>query len=97
MYPTCHKALGDDLVVLLLPDFENGPKTGQGSWAWGIGAGTKNDKAADSFLDYLPDQHAVLVARPVELRAFGDAAAADPDQARYACSTRWSTNSAPHQ
>ncbi len=53
MYPAYSKALGDDLVVLPLPDFGNGPKTGQGSWAWGIGAGTKNAKAAGTFLDTL--------------------------------------------
>jgi multiple sugar transport system substrate-binding protein len=53
MYPAYGKALGSDLVVLPLPDFGNGPKTGQGSWAWGIGAGSKNGKAAGAFLDYL--------------------------------------------
>jgi multiple sugar transport system substrate-binding protein len=53
MYPAYSKALGDDLVVLPLPDFGNGPKTGQGSWAWGIGADTKNGKAAGTFLDAL--------------------------------------------
>ncbi|WP_432133637.1 MULTISPECIES: ABC transporter substrate-binding protein [unclassified Streptomyces] len=53
MYPAYSEALGDDLVVLPLPDFGNGPKTGQGSWAWGIGAGTKNAKASGVFLDYL--------------------------------------------
>ncbi|MDN0193496.1 sugar ABC transporter substrate-binding protein [Streptomyces sp. S.PNR 29] len=53
MYPAYGKALGDDLVVLPLPDFGNGPKTGQGSWAWGIGANTKNAKAAGAFLDTL--------------------------------------------
>ncbi|MDQ0905205.1 ABC-type glycerol-3-phosphate transport system substrate-binding protein [Streptomyces canus] len=53
MYPTYSKALGSDLVVLPLPDFGNGPKTGQGSWAWGIGADTKNAKAAGAFMDYL--------------------------------------------
>ncbi|MGW0826593.1 ABC transporter substrate-binding protein [Streptomyces sp. NPDC002845] len=53
MYPAYSEALGDDLVVLPLPDFGNGPKTGQGSWAWGIGADTKNAKAAGAFMDYL--------------------------------------------
>ncbi|MFE1251567.1 ABC transporter substrate-binding protein [Streptomyces sp. NPDC058766] len=53
MYPAYSEALGDDLVVLPLPDFGNGPKTGQGSWAWGIGAGSENGKAAGTFLDYL--------------------------------------------
>lgn len=55
MYPAYGKALGDDLVVLPLPDFGNGPKSGQGSWAWGIGAGSKNAKAAGAFLDALLD------------------------------------------
>ncbi|KIF06397.1 extracellular [Streptomyces sp. RSD-27] len=55
MYPAYSKALGDDLVVLPLPDFGNGPKTGQGSWQWGIGATTKNGKAAGAFLDSLLD------------------------------------------
>ncbi|MEU6556401.1 sugar ABC transporter substrate-binding protein [Streptomyces sp. NPDC046915] len=53
MYPAYSKALGKDLVVLPLPDFGNGPKTGQGSWTWGIGADTKNGKAAGAFLDSL--------------------------------------------
>ncbi|MER6125429.1 sugar ABC transporter substrate-binding protein [Streptomyces sp. NPDC001795] len=53
MYPAYSQALGKNLVVLPLPDFGNGPKTGQGSWAWGIGANTKNGKAAGAFLDYL--------------------------------------------
>ncbi|MCX5563541.1 sugar ABC transporter substrate-binding protein [Streptomyces sp. NBC_00038] len=55
MYPAYSEALGSDLVVLPLPDFGNGPKTGQGSWAWGIGAGSKNGKAAGAFLDSLLD------------------------------------------
>ncbi|MEU1180156.1 sugar ABC transporter substrate-binding protein [Streptomyces sp. NPDC005820] len=53
MYPAYSQALGEDLVVLPLPGFGNGPKTGQGSWAWGIGAGSTNGKAAGAFLDYL--------------------------------------------
>ncbi|GGY26738.1 ABC transporter substrate-binding protein [Streptomyces djakartensis] len=52
-YPAYSEALGDDLAVLPLPDFGNGPKAGQGSWAWGIGAASKNGKAAGTFLDYL--------------------------------------------
>ncbi|MDW8810273.1 sugar ABC transporter substrate-binding protein, partial [Streptomyces scabiei] len=55
MYPAYSEALGDDLVVLPLPDFGDGPKTGQGSWAWGVGANSKNGKAAGAFLDYLLD------------------------------------------
>ncbi|MCX4825761.1 sugar ABC transporter substrate-binding protein [Streptomyces sp. NBC_01142] len=53
MYPAYDKALGKDLVVMPLPDFGKGPKTGQGSWAWGIGSDTKNGKAAGKFLEFL--------------------------------------------
>ena len=53
VYPDYQKALGSDLVLLPLPDFGNGPKTGQGSWAWGVGADTKKAKAAGAFIDYL--------------------------------------------
>ncbi len=52
-YPTYEKALGSNLVVLPLPNFGDGAKTGQGSWAWGISTSSKNGKAAGRFLDYL--------------------------------------------
>ncbi len=35
-YPRYARALGSDLVVLPLPDFGRGSRTGQGSWNWGI-------------------------------------------------------------
>jgi multiple sugar transport system substrate-binding protein len=53
LYPDYSKALGSDLVIMPLPDFGLGPKSGQGSWAWGIGAGTKEGKAAGKFLNQL--------------------------------------------
>ena len=53
VYPDYSKALGQDLVLLPLPNFGNGVKSGHGSWAWGISAGSKNTKAAGAFLDYL--------------------------------------------
>jgi multiple sugar transport system substrate-binding protein len=52
-YPGYSKAVGSDLVVLPLPNFGDGPKTGQGSWTWGITAGSRNAMAAGKFLDYL--------------------------------------------
>ncbi|WP_243766466.1 ABC transporter substrate-binding protein [Streptomyces sp. GC420] len=60
MYPAFRKALGDDLVVMPLPDFGNGPKTGQGSWSWGIGAATRHGKAAGRFLDFLLNDDNVM-------------------------------------
>ena len=52
-YPTYSKALGDNLLALPLPNLGQGAKAGAGSWTWGIGAATKNGKAAGAFLDYL--------------------------------------------
>jgi len=46
-------ALGNDLVVLPLPDLGNGTKSGQGSWAWAVGAGTTHPQAAASLVDWL--------------------------------------------
>jgi len=53
MYPTYSKALGSNLVVLPLPNFGDGAKGAQGSWAWGISSNSKNGKAAGNFLNYL--------------------------------------------
>ena len=51
-YPT-YKALGRDLVSIPLPNFGKGTKTASGTFAWGMGAGTKNAAAAGKFLDHL--------------------------------------------
>ena len=53
VYGSYAEALGEDLVVLPLPDFGVGPKSGQGSLAWGISAQTDKGPAAAAFLDYL--------------------------------------------
>jgi len=47
-----------DLVVLPLPDFGKGSKTGSGSWQWGITASSQHQDAAGSFMNYLlqPDE-----------------------------------------
>lgn len=52
-YPAYSEALGDDLLVMPLPDFGTGAKAGAGSLTWGVGAGTQDGKAAGAFLDYL--------------------------------------------
>ncbi len=52
------KALGNDLVLIPMPDFGTGPKTGMGSWNWGISDSCSTPEGAWAFLDYLiqPDQ-----------------------------------------
>jgi multiple sugar transport system substrate-binding protein len=52
-YPNYKAALGRDLILLPLPDFGNGVKTGMGSWSWGISSTCRDARGAWSFLDYL--------------------------------------------
>lgn len=59
-YQAYRKALGDDLVVMPLPDFGNGSKTGQGSWNWGISRSSANKEAAAEFLNFLLKPEQVL-------------------------------------
>lgn len=60
MYPDYSKALGDDLVLMPLPNFGKGTKSGHGSWTWGVSAKSKNPKAAGKFLDHLLGDESVL-------------------------------------
>ncbi len=51
---------GDDLVILPLPNFGLGMRTGQGSWQWGINKRSKTPQAAADFLNFLMSQDEVL-------------------------------------
>ncbi|WP_035749073.1 extracellular solute-binding protein [Arthrobacter sp. 35W] len=57
-YPT-YKALGADLVSIPLPNFGKGTKTASGTFAWGMGAKSKNGSAAGKFLDFLMTDQSV--------------------------------------
>ncbi|MFV2064593.1 MAG: hypothetical protein ACC726_13950, partial [Chloroflexota bacterium] len=46
MFNAYSEVLGDDLILLPLPDFGNGSKTGMGSWNWAISTGS--DGVAES-------------------------------------------------
>jgi multiple sugar transport system substrate-binding protein len=46
-------ALSQDLVLLPLPDFGHGIKTGMGSWSWGISSSCRNAAGAWAFVDHL--------------------------------------------
>jgi multiple sugar transport system substrate-binding protein len=52
-YTVNKDALGDDLVVIPLPDFGAGTKSGQGSYAWGMSSSTDQAEAAATFLEFL--------------------------------------------
>lgn len=54
------KALGDKLLLLPLPDFGWGSKTGQGSWSWGITRNCRYPEAAMTFLRFLLRTEEVL-------------------------------------
>jgi multiple sugar transport system substrate-binding protein len=60
MYGAYKEAAGDDLVLLPLPDFGTGSKTGMGSWAWGITSAAADGDAAWAVIDYLMSDEAIL-------------------------------------
>jgi len=59
-YNAYAEALGEDLVLLPLPDFGTGSKTGQGSWNWGITRKCRDPEAAMRFLAFLLETDNVL-------------------------------------
>lgn len=59
-YPRYHEAWGDDLILLPLPDFGQGTRTGQGSWQWAITRNCRNPEAAAALLAFLLQTDAVL-------------------------------------
>ncbi len=48
-----HDAWGDDVVVLPLPDFGEGSRTGQGSWVWAVTSSARNPDAAATWIRFL--------------------------------------------
>ena len=53
-------ATGDNLVLLPLPDFGQGTKSGQGSWSWGITRNSKQPEIAMKWLLFLLQTDEVL-------------------------------------
>ena len=52
-YNQYRAAHGDDLVLLPLPNFGMGTRSGQGSWSWGITTTCRQPQAAMRFLEFL--------------------------------------------
>jgi multiple sugar transport system substrate-binding protein len=63
-YPRYRQALGDQLVLLPLPNFGQGSRTGMGSWAWGMTRECHNPEAALRFIEFLmrPEEIEAIVA-----------------------------------
>ncbi|MCF7945981.1 MAG: extracellular solute-binding protein [Spirochaetia bacterium] len=53
LWPAAEQALGDDLVVLPLPDFGNGTVSPNGSWVWAITSKGKNKEGAAQLLEFI--------------------------------------------
>jgi len=58
-YPTARKGLGQDLVVMPLPDFGQGVKTGMGSWGWAISSTCQAPQGAWAFMADLLSTQAI--------------------------------------
>jgi multiple sugar transport system substrate-binding protein len=59
-YAELRRALGDDLVLLPLPDFGRGLKTGMGSLSWGITSTCPDPAGAWGFLSHLLSANEIL-------------------------------------
>lgn len=59
-YKGFHEALGDDLILLPLPDFGHGVKTGMGSWSWGITSTCTEPEGAWAFLSFMMSEQSIL-------------------------------------
>lgn len=53
MFNPYKEALGDDLVLIPMPDFGEGAVTGMGSWNWGITSTCENPDGAWAFIEFL--------------------------------------------
>ncbi len=53
LYPAVEQALGEDLVVLPLPNFGNGTVSPNGSWVWSIAKEAKNKEGAAQLLEFM--------------------------------------------
>jgi multiple sugar transport system substrate-binding protein len=59
-YPRYQQTFEDDLLVLPLPDFGHGSRTGQGSWNWGITKKSQYPEVAAQFIAFLLQTGEVL-------------------------------------
>jgi multiple sugar transport system substrate-binding protein len=59
-YARYRDAYRDDLLLLPLPDFGRGSRTGQGSWNWGITSRSRHPRVAAQFIEFLMRTEEVL-------------------------------------
>jgi multiple sugar transport system substrate-binding protein len=80
MYGPYKEKFGDDLVVVPLPDFGDGVKTGQGSWQWAVGSGASDPDAAWKWIEYTlePAQQKLIAEASGAIPARTSVAKEDP-------------------
>ena len=59
-FPRYRESLADNLILLPLPDFGNGSKTGMGSWCWAITSNCKSPEMAMLFIHFLLRKEEIL-------------------------------------
>lgn len=100
-YPRYAEAHGDDLLLLPLPDFGAGSRTGQGSWAWGITTRARHPEAAMTFLEFLLEPDNILTmtksngAIPARRAAIARDPGFAPDQRRHLFVRQLETSAVP--
>ncbi len=52
--------MGDNVILIPMPDLGEGPKTGMGSWNWGITSNCENPDAAWTFIDFIVSKDEIL-------------------------------------
>jgi multiple sugar transport system substrate-binding protein len=52
--------MGDNVILIPMPDFGEGPKTGMGSWNWGITSNCQSPEAAWTFMDFILSKDEIL-------------------------------------
>ena len=60
MWTPHSEGLGDDAVLLPMPNFGGKAVTGMGSWNWGITSTCENPEAAFKFLEYLVEPEQII-------------------------------------
>jgi multiple sugar transport system substrate-binding protein len=60
MWEPHHENMGDNVILIPMPDFGAGPKTGMGSWNWGITTSCANPDATWTFLDFILSKDEIL-------------------------------------
>ncbi|MCY4162639.1 MAG: extracellular solute-binding protein [bacterium] len=70
LYTAYKEAVGDDLVLVPLPDFGTGSKAGMGSWNWAMSSSATDPDAVWAFMAH--------VTSPEQVKAIADAEGAVP-------------------